>query len=724
MLRFMKNKILIPLLVVGALAAFFSFKYSGGDQSSEEKKALVQSTVMKAIKDGHYSPRDLNDSFSYSVYNKVLEELDGEKKFFTQEDINKLEKYKYQIDDEIKAGSIEFYKEMSSIFAKRLDEADSFAEQLLRVPFTFTSDDSIQLNGEKINWASNDDALKARWHEYLKYRVLAKYVDLKKDQEKKKEDKKNKDKTKSDAELEAEARKGILKNEQYVFKRWHKLQDNDMYTLYVNAIAHTEDPHTDYFPPKDKERFDEAMSGAFYGIGAQLKPDGDKIKVQAIITGSPCWKQGELKAGDEITKVAQGDKEPVDVQGYDLEDVVQLIRGPKGSEVRLTVKRVNGSVGVVPIIRGEVMLEDVFAKSAIIKSKDGPIGYIYLPEFYADFNHVNSRRCSEDVAIEVKKLKTAGVKGIILDLRNNGGGSLSDVVDMAGIFVGGGPVVQVRSSDAAPMTLPAPNRAPIYDGPMAVMVNQNSASASEIMAAALQDYKRAVIVGSPTYGKGTVQRVEDLDAFIDPVTRMRMASDSKSGGSIGSLKITMQKFYRVNGGSTQLRGVTPDIILPDPYALIDLGERHDKSALKWDEIPPANYTPTNSVGNVANLEALSRTRTNSNQTFNVIQETAERLKKQEEDNTVSLNEQKFRKEQDDINATSKKLEDLQKKTTAFEFSNPKDDLTRVNADSASIAKNKEWLKALGKDIYISETVNIVDDMMKSEMKVNMATGMK
>jgi carboxyl-terminal processing protease len=720
----MKNKILIPLLVVGALAAFFSFKYSGGDQSSEEKKALVQSTVMKAIKDGHYSPRDLNDSFSYSVYNKVLEELDGEKKFFTQEDINKLEKYKYQIDDEIKAGSIEFYKEMSSIFAKRLDEADSFAEQLLRVPFTFTSDDSIQLNGEKINWASNDDALKARWHEYLKYRVLAKYVDLKKDQEKKKEDKKNKDKTKSDAELEAEARKGILKNEQYVFKRWHKLQDNDMYTLYVNAIAHTEDPHTDYFPPKDKERFDEAMSGAFYGIGAQLKPDGDKIKVQAIITGSPCWKQGELKAGDEITKVAQGDKEPVDVQGYDLEDVVQLIRGPKGSEVRLTVKRVNGSVGVVPIIRGEVMLEDVFAKSAIIKSKDGPIGYIYLPEFYADFNHVNSRRCSEDVAIEVKKLKTAGVKGIILDLRNNGGGSLSDVVDMAGIFVGGGPVVQVRSSDAAPMTLPAPNRAPIYDGPMAVMVNQNSASASEIMAAALQDYKRAVIVGSPTYGKGTVQRVEDLDAFIDPVTRMRMASDSKSGGSIGSLKITMQKFYRVNGGSTQLRGVTPDIILPDPYALIDLGERHDKSALKWDEIPPANYTPTNSVGNVANLEALSRTRTNSNQTFNVIQETAERLKKQEEDNTVSLNEQKFRKEQDDINATSKKLEDLQKKTTAFEFSNPKDDLTRVNADSASIAKNKEWLKALGKDIYISETVNIVDDMMKSEMKVNMATGMK
>ena len=466
------------------------------------------------------------------------------------------------------------------------------------------------------------------------------------------------------------------------------------------------------------------MSGSFYGIGAQLKEEDDgKIKVASIVTGSPCWKEGELKAGDEIAKVAQGTHEPVDIQGYEIDDVVKLIRGDKGSEVRLTVKRKDGSTKVVPIIRGEVQTEETFAKSAVIKSNAGPIGYISLPEFYSDFNGISGRRCSTDVEIEVKKLKEAGVKGIILDLRGNGGGSLSDVVDMAGIFVGRGPVVQVKNNHAAPSVLRAQaGDSIIYTGPLAIMVNEGSASASEILAAALQDYGRAVIVGSNTYGKGTVQKMVPLDQMIDPMTRMHMQSDTSAeatadGSSIGSLKITMEKFYRINGGSTQMKGVKPDIVIPDPYEYKDMGEREDKAALKWDEIPKATYKQTNSVGNLSQLDAMSKSRVAANQTFKLIDESAEKLKKREEDNMVSLNESKYREELAEVNATSKQIDSLQKKSTKLEFSNLNADLTRVNADSASVTKNKDWLRNLGKDIYISETVNIVDDLSKSGMKL-------
>lgn len=727
MLRFMTNKILIPLLVIGGLAAFFSFRYSGGDeQTNEERHALIQETIMKVIKEGHYSPRDLDDSFSARVFKKVLDEMDGEKIFFTQQDIDALSKYKYQIDDELNNGSVAFFDKLDAIYIKRVTDADSLCHRALKTPFTFTGNDSIETTGNKLTYAADDQALAARWRETMKLSVLMKYVDLQKDQEKKKE---NKDsvhaKLKTDAEMEVAARESVGKIETNYFKRLQNLKDNERFSVYMNAVTLSEDPHTEYFPPREKEMFDQAMSGSFVGIGAQLRQDGDKIKITAIITGSPSWKQGELKAGDEIMKVAQGDKPPVDVEGSDLEDVVQIIRGKKGTEVRLTVKKENGATKIIPIIRGEVLLEETFAKSAIIKSKDGPVGYIYLPEFYADFQHVNGRRCADDVAAEVKKLKAANVKGIILDLRNNGGGSLGDVVDMAGLFVGGGPVVQVKSSDAAPTTLSAHNTAPLYDGPMAVMVNQGSASASEIMAAALQDYKRAVVVGATTYGKGTVQKLVPLDELIDPVTRMKMAdangnSAVANNSSIGSLKITMQKFYRVDGGSTQLRGVTPDIHLPDPYELIDNGERSDIAALKWDEIPAANYTPTNNEGNVSQLAALSASRVAANPIFSEIKESAEEYKKRYDDNVYSLNDVKFRKEQEDVNNTSKKLEELQKKTNSLEFSNPKEDLARINADTTEITKNKDWIKALKKDIYISETVNIINDMEKQGIKMNVA----
>jgi carboxyl-terminal processing protease len=733
MLTFMKNKILIPILILGMLAAFFSFKYSAKGQSSEAKRKLVLETVMKSIELGHYSPKALDDTFSARVYNKVVHEFDYDKLYFTQADINKLKPYEFRIDDEIRDNSIEFFDTFDAVFIRRIVGAEKYYKEMLNAPFTFTSNDEIQLNSDKEPYAANEQALADRWRTHLKYRVLAKFVDLKDEQDKKKANKDSVNaKFKTDAELEVAAREDVKKLYDRWFARYHKMKDDDRFTAYMNAIAETEDPHTSYFPPDDKKEFDVTMSGSFFGIGARLSPANDKITVSDIIIGSPSWKQGELKSGDEIIKVAQGSQPAVDVQGYELNDAIKLIRGEKGTEVRLTVKRSDGSTKVIPIIRDVVLMEETFAKSAVIKTKEGSVGYIYLPEFYADFNHTSRRTSSSDIAIEVKKLKEAGVAGIILDLRNNGGGSLGDVVDIGGLFIGKGaaPIVQVKSNHANATVLRSQsNDSALYSGPLAIMVNEGSASASEILAAAMQDYKRAVIVGATTYGKGTVQKMVDLEQMIDPMTRLNFVNDTAGalGSSIGSVKLTMEKFYRVNGGSTQLKGVKPDVAIPDNFDVYDdedLGERKNRSALPWDEIPAANYRPTNSVGNVQQLAMLSESRVKANPTFKQIQENSEFLKKKKEDNRVSLNEAKYKKEQEEVNTYSKKMEELQKKTVLLEMANPPADMNRINADSASISKNKEWLKNLSKDIYISETVNILSDLHKSGMKMNMGTGMK
>jgi len=729
----MKNKILIPLLVLGALATFFSFKYSAKGQSSEAKRKLVQETVMKSIELGHFSPKNLDDTFSARVYDKLVHEFDYDKLYFTQADINRLKPYKFQVDDEIKANSIEFFDTFDAVFLKAIANAEKYYKEMLNTPYSFNDNEEIQLNSDKEPYAANEKELANRWHLFLKYRVLAKYVDLKDEQNKKKANKDSVNaKFKTDAELEVAARQDVKKLYDRWFQRYHKMKDDDRFTAYMNAITETEDPHTAYFPPEEKKDFDVTMSGSFFGIGAKLSPANDKITVDEIIVGSPSWKQGELKKGDEIIKVAQGPQTAVDVQGMELNDAIKLIRGEKGTEVRLTVKRTDGSTKVIPIKRDVILLEETFAKSAIIKTKDGPVGYIYLPEFYADFNHTSRRTSSTDVAIEVKKLKEAGVGSIILDLRNNGGGSLGDVVDIAGLFVGKGaaPVVQVKSNHANATVLRSqPNDSALYSGPLAIMVNEGSASASEILAAALQDYKRAVILGSNTYGKGTVQKMVDLEQMINPIERMNFINDTDGalGSSIGSVKLTMEKFYRVNGGSTQLKGVKPDITIPDNLDVFDdedLGERKNRSALAWDEIPPANYRPTNSVGNLQQLSMLSESRVKVNPTFRQIQENSEFLKKKKEDNRVSLNEAKYKQEQEEVNAYSKKMEDLQKKNVLLEMTNPAADMARINADTATITKNRDWLKNLSKDIYISETVNILSDMHKSGMHMNMGTGMK
>jgi carboxyl-terminal processing protease len=727
MLRFMRNKILIPALIVTALAVFFSFRYMGGDgdKGTETENKTILNTVMAVLEQGHFAPRPIDDAFSQSVFDKTLENLDYEKKFFLQSDIDALSDYKNKIDDEIKDNSLEFFDRVNNVFVSRVANSEKFYKEILQKPFTFTGNEEVELDGKKVAYAKDETALRVRWENYLKYRVLAKYEDLKEADEKKVKDSANY-KARDFATLEKEARESITKVQDRYFKRLKKLNDNDRFSLFVNSITGSEDPHTDFLPPEDKKRFDEMMSGSFIGIGASLQQQEDgKIKVAAIITGSPSWKQGHLKADDVIMKVAQGDLAAVDVEGMETDDVVKLIRGPQDTEVRLTVKHADGTTEVVPIIRGKVDMEDTFAKSAIVENKGKKIGYIYLPEFYADFTGTgNGRSSARDVATEVTKLKAEHVDGIVLDLRNNGGGSLTDVVDMAGIFIGKGPVVQVRASGNQSVTLKSQNSAPLYTGPLAIMVNNGSASASEIMAAAMQDYGRAVIIGTNTFGKGTVQKLVSLDQFVNSSMRDQIiaAFNKAKGGDaqydgIGSLKLTIQKFYRVNGGSTQLKGVTPDIVLPDAYEQLDnIGERRDKAALPWDKITAADYKIWDSPPSLAALRSGSQKRIAANETFKIIKQTGERLKTQQDNNIVSLNETKFLAKQKETEAVSKRLEELDKIASPIIVSNLKSDVAKVNIDTTSIAKNADWLKALKKDVYIAETANVLNEWITSTAK--------
>lgn len=728
MWQFMKTKIIVPSFILLFIALFLSFQYGKRNKSNlnaqSNEQNIIMETVMNIIKLGHYSPRTLNDSISNSAFDKFFETIDYEKKYFSQQDLKDFEKYRFKLDDEVNANSLDFFNKITVLFRNKLKDSEATYKNILSKPFSFNNNDSLNLDFKKIAFPANDKALQSRWYEILKYRTLVKYHDLKEAEDKKVKDSANYV-AKSFDTLESEARASVLKIQERANKRLTKLTDNELFSIYLNSITGTMDPHTTYMLPNDRKRFDEMMSGGFIGIGASLQEtDEGKIKITHVITGSPAWKVGKLKAEDIIMQVAQGEEVPVDIDGYEINDVIKLIRGKKGTEVRLTVLHSDGTKEVVPIIRDEVVYDEVFAKSSIVEKDGKKIGYIYLPEFYADFDGKSTgRRSGKDVENEVKKLMSENVEGIVLDVRNNGGGSLADVIEMAGIFLGRSPVVQVRTNGNNIAPYSSRQSAPLYTGPLAIMINGRSASASEILAAVLQDCGRAVIVGSNSFGKGTVQNIIPLDQALDKNISQRivdMFNQTKGNNAnydgIGSLKLTIQKFYRINGGSTQLKGVAPDIYLPDAYDQLDIySEKKDPAALPWDKINPVNYTKWTNPAPLSLLNNKSEARTRNNETFRLITQTGSRLKKQQDNNTVYLNYNKYLdklKEGKDINDRIEALEkSMDNKMVVI---NPKDDLAKVNIDEESKKKNKEWLDNLKSDVYVGETVNIMMDWISNK----------
>jgi carboxyl-terminal processing protease len=704
--KYLTNMKRLPVVVLffaaGSILAFRSLGTTHLNPPGKYEKILK--LVGEMLSQGHFSPQDINDDFSKKVYKKYLDDLDQEKTFFMQTDADALKKFETRIDDEIKGSQVEFFLSAGQTFTKRMEESSKIVADILSTPFDFTTDENVILDGDKLKYATNETEYKDRWRKKLKYMALERYVDLLDNREK------NKGVegfvVKSDTELEKEARDRVKKVMDRTFDRYRlKFSDDDKFNLYVNAITTTMDPHTEFFPPVDKRYFDEEMSGRFYGIGASLLYDEGNIKVNTLLTGSPAWKSGEVQVGDVIMKVAEGKADPIELTGFSVTDAVKVIRGKKGTEVRLTLKKQDGTIKTISLIRDEIVQDETFARSAVVYNNGYKIGYIYLPEFYADFDNPDGNRSYIDVAKEVQKLKEEKVDGIVMDLRNNGGGSLYDVVQMAGLFINDGPIVQVKDNNNKLQVLNDKDRSVLYTGPLAVMVNEFSASASEIFAAAIQDYGRGVIIGSTsTYGKGTVQRNIGLDAET---------GFSASNSDLGTVKLTLQKFYRINGGSTQLKGVSSDIVLPDNLEQLKVREKDDPDALPWDEITKAHYQNSNAPFNLKDLQQLSNERLQNNVSFKMIKESTEWLAKQN-DKDYSLQIDKYRKERKMISATIKQLENLMKLQDELDVKALTNETNKFANDKNKQDRFNTWLKNLRKDIYLDQAVRVMNDMVNQQ----------
>ncbi|HRG34355.1 MAG: carboxy terminal-processing peptidase [Saprospiraceae bacterium] len=687
--------ILLPLLMV---MAYFTTQCKSSSRPLSKEELILQ-MIYKQSQTYHYNPPIINDDFSKKAYDQYLDNMDSGKRFLTKADLKAMESYRLMLDDQFKEGKLDFFEKSNEIINAAVAKTEAYYKEFIEKDFNLEQEESIELDPDKRTWPDNDKELKEFWRKSMKYDFISKYYDdlaaLEKDK-----------KTRSKDSIFYDIRKEIRENMENWYKRLNAITRSDRFELYVNSLIHVYDPHTDFLNPKEKEDFNITMSGKLEGIGARLQADHEYTKVTSIVPGGPAWKQKELEANDIITGVQQEGKDVVDIKGMLIDDVVKMIRGKKGTKVTLKVKKPDGSLKDITIVRDEVIMDEGFARSALVSvdSVLKNVGYIKLPKFYADFENPNGASCAKDVQKELRKLRGAGAQSLILDLRNNGGGSLQEVVEMAGLFFKDGPVVQVRDRERiSPYADSDPGVD--FDGPVAVLVNSNSASASEILAACLQDYKRAVIIGGePTFGKGSVQRFINFD-------RMPGNDEFKP---LGEMKITIQKYYRVNGGSVQLKGVEPDILIPDAYSYIENGEKEYENPMPYDVIKSLN--PEQEVFRISNFDELkekSKERVKSNQDLSLIDEQARKFKEMRDKTTYPLNFNKFKKEMDLRKEESKKYEQIGKNPIqGLKADNLKEDLSYINMDSSRVGRNEDFLKSITKDLYIMESINVLNDIRK------------
>ena len=674
--------VIFPLLLIG-------FALTNKKFSDPNKDRLLMEVVKYVVEKGHYKKISIDDNLSENLYHSFIKQLDNQKRFFLKSDIREFEKYKYLLDDQIKEYDLSFFNLVYQRSKIRIEEAKSYYEELVNNKFNFNLNENIDLDFEKKEYARSKSEIKNRWRKQLKFSTLdiatlklGDTLNIINDR------------------IYNESIAIVKKNTEDYFEFITDLDRDDWYSNYLNAFLTQLDPHTYYFQPEDKERFDVNISGKFTGIGARLTKTEGNIKVVEIIIGGPVWKDKLLDVGDIIIKVAQENEEPVDIVGMKVDDAIKLIKGPEKSIVSLTVKKLDGSIKEVQITRALVELEELYAKSTLIEEDDIRYGYISLPKFYVDFSNYKNRNSAEDVKNEIVKLKNNGIEGLILDLRNNGGGSLQSVVDMTGLFIEKGPIVQVKSIGNRKQVLYDRNSEIVWDGPLVVLINEMSASASEILAAALQDYERAVILGSKkTFGKGTVQNVIDLNKFI-----------SNSDFDLGALKITTDKFYRINGESVQLEGVKSDVIVPDSYMHIFNGEKDEENPLAWDKIDPAMYNPWINEGSLDFISSNAQSRVNDNNYLKLISKRADWIEKQQKNKTIPLKFLTYQNYLDENKNKTKEFESLSKYSNDLNFKLLKSEKDYIMSNKELLSNRNRWHKNLTKDIYISEGVNILKQL--------------
>lgn len=688
------------LILLSAVCGLLAF--SSTTRTNPSKDKLLIELVTYVLNRGHFSPASIDDDFSENVYMNYLNGLDGRHHFFIKADIDNFNAFKLKIDDQIKSSKIDFFAESYQKLMQRMAQVKAFYPALLDRPFDFTLQETYNFDYENQPYAGSLTELKNIWRKYLKFNALGIYSGLKEAEEtKQKEDESYVMKT--DEVLEIETREVLREDMEYFFEARDDLNRNDYFSVYINAIALEFDPHTSYLAPSAKDRFDQNISGKFEGIGARLTKRNQEIEIVEVISGGPVWRGKRIEPGDKILKVAQVDETPVDVVGMRLDDVIKLIKGPKGTQVFLTIKKVDGSIEEVPITRDIIELEEAFAKSTIIEKDNQRYGLINLPRFYVDFTDYGSRNAATDIKKEINKLKDAGVEGIVFDLRNNGGGSLQTVVDMAGFFIEEGPIVQVKSTGGQKQILNDEDPNIEWEGPLVLLVNEFSASASEILAAAMQDYKRAVVLGSKqTFGKGTVQNLINLNRVITGNTY----------GDLGAVKVTTDKFYRINGGSTQLEGVKSDIVFPNRYAYIDTGEKDQDNPLPWDKISSANYTTWANGEQYDYAIKRSQDRLNQHPFVQLIDQQAKWIKSRQDNTEYSLDYATYMAAQAAEDSLSKQFKSLGDYSNELQFSPLKVDLPLIQKDSVTIEKRRRWEESLGKDIFLDEAINVLSDLRR------------
>ena len=699
----MKKKYNVLMLVL--LLAFGSCSFTTKVDNDPNKDKLLIQIITLALEQLHFQPKDFNDDFSKDVYKTYLERIDPLKRYFLKSDIEEFKKYETELDDQLKAYDISFFNLTNERLIKRMEEAKVFYRTILNKPFDFKKNETINTDYEKHDYVKNKSKLKERWRQQLKFRTIATYDILISDQEDEKDSEEAKEK-KSLVELEAEARKETLKNLNIYYTDFiEDMERKDWFSMYVNAIVEGFDPHTSYLAPTAKDRFDQQISGQLEGIGARLQKRMDYTKITELISGGPAWRGQELEVGDVILKVRQEkEEESVSIVGMRIDDAIKLIKGPKGTKVFLTLKKVDGTIEEISITRDIVELEETYAKSSTVNKNGKTYGVINLPKFYIDFKDYDNRNAASDIKKEIERLKAEGMEGLVLDLRDNGGGSLKTVVDIAGLFIKEGPVVQVRSTGEPKDVLTDDDKSITWDGPLVIMVNELSASASEILAAAMQDYRRAIIIGSKqTYGKGTVQNILDLN---------RMVRNS-SHGDLGAIKITRQKFYRINGGSTQLEGVKSDIVVPDRYSFVDIGERDQDNPLAWDKIRAVEYDSWNNYYDYDATINNSKARMKNNEQLMLIEKNAKWIKEQMDDNTFSLNYEQYRAELEADENKAKEFDAISDYKTNLTFSSLPYEENLFLKDSVLKQKRERWHKSLSQDVYVEEALNVLDDLKMS-----------
>lgn len=702
--NFKLNKFLLLIPLTSLMFCFNSPK------NDDEKMQTIMVSVKNTLSYLHYSPKAINDAYSKDVYKHYFEMIDPSKRYFLQSDMDEFSKHETKLDDYLNLGDLSFYKLTVDRLYQRVDEIDKITQEIFSKPINLEEDETLTLETKLKKTPANKQEQYNEWRKFIKYNILQEIESLnsKEEAQKEKKDSVQKYKLKDTIKFQAltpdqkrikatDEVKDLVKE---TFTRFKKRKKMDWFTVYMNAYTEVFDPHTNYYSPKDKEDFDTQFKGSIIGIGALIQEKKGYLYLGALTIGAPAWKSKQLSEGDKILKVKSKPKEDaVNVVGMLSDEAVRLIRGEKGTPVTLTVQKKDGTIKDVTMTREEVAIEDTFARSIIVNSPSGKkYGFINLPSFNADFENAKGRNASDDIKNEIIKLKAQGIEGIVLDLRNNGGGSLTEVGDIMGLFMNAGPYVQVKDGNGKIQTLKNKQETPIWTGSLVIMQNELSASASEILAGAMQDYGRAIIIGSPqSFGKGTVQTFVDLNRFLN------------TEDDFGSLKLTIQKFYRISGESNQRKGIVSDIQMEDFFTYAEVGERYDDFALAWDKIPSSNYQKL-SYFDVKALEKASNERMAKNSNYQLLLESAKWREQLDKEESITLNINKFNELMKQRKAQIEKFKALTKFENGLKFSLYPNDIEREKKDEAFKKKSDMWIKNLGKDPYLQEAMNIIAEM--------------